>query len=371
MNEKIYLNSGGFGSIVGIGLLLLGIIIAVFLVRQNTNLFPKAGAQTITIIDSNGNVQTTTDNPTVKLRVVLPWAIKNTASPTPLPTPSCNPKVFDKETWQVVRVGACAKNKTNISYQCKNVKKVKQEKCSVGNHEVHVPGVECGRAIVLAEDPGFRVNVQEFKYETNPQEIYFTFSEPEKVGMRTIYAKFNAYDENDNIKTVMANPSPITIDYQPIIKRVGANFSVSPKTATFNRGCSYEINVTIDTDGAKTDAVDALVNFESSKMSIADVVSGGFYPNFLRFDLGSNKIDLTGFAQINKPVVGQGTLATIKFSVPQSAALGKTAVTFDFDPVNPDKTTDSNIVETGTVRELLRFVGDGDYMIGTGACTAL
>ena len=44
-------------------------------------------------------------------------------------------------------------------------------------------------------------------------------------------------------------------------------------------------------------------------------------------------------------------------------------VRFDFDPANPQKTTDSNVVEHSTISEILSSVTNGNYTIGTGTCS--
>jgi hypothetical protein len=64
-------------------------------------------------------------------------------------------------------------------------------------------------------------------------------------------------------------------------------------------------------------------------------------------------------------------MATVSFQVKSDAAPGPMAIRFDFDSSNKDKTTDSNVVERGTVKELLTQVTDGNYTIGSGTgCTS-
>ena len=41
---------------------------------------------------------------------------------------------------------------------------------------------------------------------------------------------------------------------------------------------------------------------------------------------------------------------------------------FDFDPNNKTKTTDTNVVERGTIADVLSSVTNGTYTVGTGTC---
>jgi len=62
-------------------------------------------------------------------------------------------------------------------------------------------------------------------------------------------------------------------------------------------------------------------------------------------------------------------MATVTFTVSSTATLGPAKISFDFDPNDKTKTTDSNVVEHGTVVDLLTSAPDGNYTIADGSCS--
>lgn len=149
-----------------------------------------------------------------------------------------------------------------------------------------------------------------------------------------------------------------------------ATLSLDPATGTFNQGCTFSVNVKLDTGGVDTDGTDAIVLYDASRMTATSVNSGTIYPDYPgnNIDAQGGKITISGLASVSTPFNGSGVLATINFTIPSTAATGATQVKFDFDPNNKAKTTDSNVVQRGTVVDVLNTVVNGNYTIGTGAC---
>src|SRR3989344_3946056 len=145
------------------------------------------------------------------------------------------------------------------------------------------------------------------------------------------------------------------------------NLSFSPEGGTFSRGCNFSKTVNVDTAGFFTDGTDAVVKFDPKKLFVSSVANGLIYQNYpeSRVDNNLGTIKISGLAS-SSPYQGSGVLATVNFSVKQEAGLGSTNLSFDFDPNNTSKTTDSNIVEHGTVREILGSVSSTTIMIGEG-----
>lgn len=153
-----------------------------------------------------------------------------------------------------------------------------------------------------------------------------------------------------------------------------ATLTLSPASGTFNRGCSYAVDIVLDTGGVQTDGTDAILFYQPAALTATSVTSGTIYADYPgnAIDPATGKITVSGLASVTQAFSGKGTLATINFSVPQSAALGQTQVTFDYDPNNPQKTTDSNVVERDSIQDVLAPpIGNGAYTIGTGSCTGL
>lgn len=149
-----------------------------------------------------------------------------------------------------------------------------------------------------------------------------------------------------------------------------ATLSLDSATGTFNRSCSFSLNVNLDTGGAQTDGTDAILFYDVSRLTANSITNGTIYPDFPgnNIDPQAGKITISGLASVNTPFSGKGTLATINFKVNDSAATGATQITFDFDPNNKAKTTDSNVVERNTVVDVLNSVVNGNYTVGTGSC---
>lgn len=149
-----------------------------------------------------------------------------------------------------------------------------------------------------------------------------------------------------------------------------ATLALNPSSGTFNRGCSFSIKIDLDTQGIQTDGTDAILNYDPTRVTPQTIISGSIYPdypgNFI--DVQARKINISGLASVQEPFSGSGTLATVNFTIPQNAPTGLTQIILEFDPNNKTKTTDSNVVERGTVADVLNAVVNGSYTIGTGTC---
>ena len=162
---------------------------------------------------------------------------------------------------------------------------------------------------------------------------------------------------------------------------LAATLSLSPSSGTLNRGCETSLEVVLDTQGpqtgqppAQTDGTDAILIYDPSRFSISTASitpNTNVYPDFPgnNVDEASGKITISGLASVSTPFSGKGTLATLRFSVKDSAPTGVTQINFDFDPYNKAKTIDSNVVERATIVDVLNSVVNGSYTIGTGTCS--
>ncbi len=151
---------------------------------------------------------------------------------------------------------------------------------------------------------------------------------------------------------------------------LASTLSLSPSSGTYNQGCSFSIDVIVDTQGIASDGTDAIIMYDLSRFSAQTITNGTVYSDFPgnSIDASSGKILITGLASVSTPFSGKGTLATINFKVLDTAAAGATQMTFDFDPNNKAKTTDSNVVQRDPVVDTLNSVINGSYVVGTGTC---
>lgn len=151
---------------------------------------------------------------------------------------------------------------------------------------------------------------------------------------------------------------------------LAATLSLSPSSGALNKGCSYSLGIEVDTQGAQTAGTDAILLYDSSRFTATSITSGTIYQEYPgnNIDETNNKIIVSGLAAVSKPFAGKGTLATINLTVKDAAPSGATQIKFAFDPNDKANTTDSNVVENGTVQELLSSVVNGSYTIGAGTC---
>ncbi len=155
-----------------------------------------------------------------------------------------------------------------------------------------------------------------------------------------------------------------------------ATLALSPSTGSANRGCIMPVQIILDTKGANTDGTDAILIYDPTRFSVttSSIVSGTIYPDFPGNTVDSPRpgtVTVSGLASVSSPFNGQGILATVNFKVLDNAPAGATSIKFDFDPADKTKTTDSNVVERGTIADVLNSVTDGNYTVGTGTCTSV
>ena len=153
-----------------------------------------------------------------------------------------------------------------------------------------------------------------------------------------------------------------------------STLSLSPSSGTFNKSCTFSLDILLDTQGVGTDGTDAYINFDSSRFTMTSIdTAGKVYPEYPGSGIdpqNSNRILVSGLAAAGRPYSGSGKLATINFAVKDSAQTGVTQMTFDFNINDKSDTRDSNVVQTGVSSETLSSVNNGSYTIGTGSCTS-
>ena len=151
-----------------------------------------------------------------------------------------------------------------------------------------------------------------------------------------------------------------------------ATLSLSPSTLTFNKGCTYTVDIILDTGGAQTDGTDVILKYDPAIFNVNSTLKQGTiyadYPGS-NVDSTNGKITMSGLASISSPFTGKGTLGSFTFTVKDTAASTVTQVNFDFDAANKLKTSDSNVIERGTGTDVLNSVVNGNYTVGTGACS--
>lgn len=151
----------------------------------------------------------------------------------------------------------------------------------------------------------------------------------------------------------------------------GASLNLSPAGGVFNKSCNYAVDINLNTGGQNTDGTDAIIKFNPSQITVSSITPGSIYPDYPTANPDNTKgtISISGLSSVSTPYNGSGKFATLNLTINSNASAGSTAqLTFDFDPNNKSKTTDSNVVQTATVVDILDSVTNGVYTIGSSSC---
>lgn len=149
-----------------------------------------------------------------------------------------------------------------------------------------------------------------------------------------------------------------------------ASLSLSPASGTFNRGCTFSLEVKVDSGGSQTDGTDAILFYDPTRFTATSIRNGTIYQSYPQSNIyeSDGKIAIAGVASVSSPFKGVGTLATIDFRVVDEASTGVSQIKFDFDPNDKEKTSDSNIVDRATTSDILSKATSGSYTVGSGTC---
>lgn len=155
---------------------------------------------------------------------------------------------------------------------------------------------------------------------------------------------------------------------------MAATLTLNPASGTFNKSCEVTVRIDLDTQSVQTDGTDVILIYNPSQLSssTSQITNGTVYPDYPgnSVDNTAGKISISGISSVSSPFTGTGTFATVKFNVANTlTANTPVTIKFDFDPNNKTKTTDTNIVERGTIADVLSSVTDGSFTAGTGQCS--
>lgn len=167
---------------------------------------------------------------------------------------------------------------------------------------------------------------------------------------------------------LFAAPAILALFLISPLQVLAADLSLSPASGTFNPGCTFSVKMELDTQQAETDGTDALLTYDVSRFNATSITNGTIYPDYPGnvIDAASGKITISGLSSVSSGFKGKGTLATVNFQVAEGAPAGVSSVRFDFNPSDKTLTTDSNVIERGTIADVLNTITDGNFTVGTG-----
>lgn len=142
-------------------------------------------------------------------------------------------------------------------------------------------------------------------------------------------------------------PAPIT---------TGKISLVSPQTS-YKVGSQIPVSVRVFTGGHTTDGTDLILKYDPKTLEASEssVIKGNIYQEFpaLEVNQTTGTVKISGITGANqKGFSGLGNLATVNF---KAKAAGATALKVDF---RKGATDDSNIIESGSSKDLLGSVDD-------------
>lgn len=151
----------------------------------------------------------------------------------------------------------------------------------------------------------------------------------------------------------------------------GATLSLSPAAGTFNKGCSFNVDILVDTGGNDIVGVDAISLYDSTRFNATSLTKGTIFVEFPGNSTDTpGKVQVSGLTALDKVFSGSGVLGTVSFSVLDTAPTGASTIKFDFDASDKLKTTDSNIIKPNDEADILSSVTNGNYTIGSGSCSS-
>ncbi len=122
-------------------------------------------------------------------------------------------------------------------------------------------------------------------------------------------------------------------------------------------GEQVKVDILVDTGGKATDGTDVILNFDPKTLSVVTasvsakpVSVGTIYTSYPKNSQEPDKVLLSGISGVGSSFSGQGLLGSVTF---KALAAGLTTVAVDF---RLGSTTDSNMIETGTVTDVLTEV---------------
>ena len=137
-----------------------------------------------------------------------------------------------------------------------------------------------------------------------------------------------------------------------------ASLSFNPASKTVAPNETFNVAVVVNTGGAETDGVDALVRYDGNKLEFVSAAMGTLYSQVLTPNptpTTAGQLTLGAAAASGESYNGTGTLATITF---KAIAEGTANVYYDF---TSGSTTDSNVVYQG--EDLLGSISNASYTI--------
>lgn len=162
---------------------------------------------------------------------------------------------------------------------------------------------------------------------------------------------------------VLTRPVQGQSDKAPKVVYPMASIELETSSSNLNVGDTAKVNIWLSTGEKQTDGVDIVVNFDPNKLEVVEasglgaVAVGSLYSEYPVNKAESGSVVLSGINNPGKTFRGRDLLGS--FMV-KAKASGKVSVALDFVS---GSTTDSNVMETGTARDILIYTKGIEFNI--------
>ncbi len=157
--------------------------------------------------------------------------------------------------------------------------------------------------------------------------------------------------------TLLRPVSPATRVSEEVAVKTTSVSLLSPR-ASLKVGEKVTVDINISS-GSKVEGADLLINYDPNLLSAEPVVAGVIFRDFPvnKVDKASGRITVSGITDTSGGVLADGLFGSVDFT---AKAAGVAKISLEF---SPGQTTDSNLIETGTGKDILEEVSDLDLNI--------
>jgi hypothetical protein len=146
-----------------------------------------------------------------------------------------------------------------------------------------------------------------------------------------------------------------------------ATLSLSPSSSSVANGTNFDVQIVLNTGGARTSGTDISLRFDQTKLNIVDIKNGSIYDQYVGKNINNTSgiVTISGLASSTSSLyTGTGTFATITF---KAVGSGTASVTFNYTAGNKN---DTNVADFDTQDEALSNVTNGSYTITGGGSSS-
>ncbi len=154
---------------------------------------------------------------------------------------------------------------------------------------------------------------------------------------------------------ILTSPTPTPSVRKSSIQSTGGKISLNVPRSAYRVNEGIPVKVIIDTGSKVIDGVDLLIHYDPKilEASSGGLIKGHILEEYPTMTVDANKglISISGISGLQNGFKGTGQFATINL---KAKIAGKSSLTIDFK--DKGSTTDSNLVETGTSKDILEQV---------------